>query len=172
MKMTDYVSLAERYRSAYYGGDFESLRGLLVEDFIFAGPGATYRGTEHFLKASDHVARIVRSVETQTVFAERNEVCAILTPVVDHEVERFPMVEWYRFEGDRIASIQTIFDTGPFVRRSTEDANTAVDPVCHMSVNKNAPAARREHDGRTYYFCSEGCAIAFHEDPHRYLAED
>jgi YHS domain-containing protein len=111
-------------------------------------------------------------VETQTVFAERNEVCAILTLVVDHKVERFPMVEWYRFEGDRIASIQTIFDTGPFVRRSTHDANTAVDPVCHMSANKNAPAATREHDGRTYYFCSEGCAIAFHEDPHRYLAED
>jgi Cu+-exporting ATPase len=78
-------------------------------------------------------------------------------------------VEWYRFEGDRIASIQTIFDTGPFVRRSAEDARTAIDPVCHMSVDKTAPAATREHDGKTYYFCSEGCAIAFHEEPFKYL---
>jgi hypothetical protein len=48
MKMTNYVSLAERYRSAYYGGDFEALRGLLVDDFVFAGPAATYHASTTF----------------------------------------------------------------------------------------------------------------------------
>jgi YHS domain-containing protein len=171
MKMTDHVSLAERYRAAYYRGDFEALRALLADDFVFAGPTATYHGVDDFQKASDHV-RIVKSVETEIVFCGSNEVCAILTLLVDHKVRRFPLVEWYRFDGDRIASIQTIFDTGPFVRTSIEDADTAIDPVCHMSVNKNAPVATREHGGRTYYFCSEGCGIAFHEDPHRYLVAE
>lgn len=159
--MADHVSLTERYRSAYYSGDFESVRGLVVEDFTFAGPAAAYRGIEDFLAASAHVPRMVRSVETQRTFSQANEVCAILTVTVDHKVERFFVVEWYRFEGDRIASIQTIFDTGPFVRRAAEDADTAVDPVCHMIVRKDAAAVTRERDGRTFYFCSPGCALGF-----------
>ncbi len=168
--MADHISLAERYRAAYYGGDFESLRGLLSDDFTFAGPAASYRGIETYLKASDHVARMVKSVESERVFAAGNEVCAILTLVLDHKVERLQTAEWYRFEGDRIASIQTIFDTGPFVRSSAEGARTAIDPVCRMSVDKNAPAATRAHGGKAYCFCSEGCAIAFQQDPRKYIA--
>src|SRR5262245_29638706 len=100
--MTDLVSLAERYRCGYYGGDLASLRTLLVDDFTFVGPVVTYRGIDRFLKASDHVARMVKSVKIQAVFSHGNEVCAILMLVVDHEVRQFPIVEWYRFEGDRI----------------------------------------------------------------------
>jgi YHS domain-containing protein len=165
----DHIILAEQYRSAFYGGDRESLRGLLVDDFTFAGPAATYHGIDNFPRASNHVRGIVKSVETQRVFADGNEVCAILTLAVDHEVERFPIVEWYRFEGDRIASVQTIFDTGPFVRGSAETPEVAIDPVCHMSVRRDAAAAEREHAGTMYYFCNEGCAIAFEQSPLRYL---
>lgn len=47
-------------------------------------------------------------------------------------------------------------------------ATTFVDPVCGMSVDPRTAAATREHDGRTFYFCSPGCAAAFDADPHRY----
>jgi YHS domain-containing protein/uncharacterized membrane protein YraQ (UPF0718 family) len=36
----------------------------------------------------------------------------------------------------------------------------AVDPVCGMSVDR-ATALRLEHDGHTYWFCSEHCRAAF-----------
>ena len=36
----------------------------------------------------------------------------------------------------------------------------ATDPTCGMSVDK-AKAVRLEHDGHTYYFCSEDCRAAF-----------
>jgi len=94
----------------------------------------------------------VKSVEVRTLFDAPDQTCAILTLVVDHDVERFTMVEWYRFEGDRIASVETIFDTGPFLRRPAESAKVAVDPVCHMSVLRDAAAATREHAGRVYHF--------------------
>lgn len=44
----------------------------------------------------------------------------------------------------------------------------AIDPVCGMQVDTAKPAATREHDGTTFYFCSKGCAEAFDADPHKY----
>jgi P-type Cu+ transporter len=49
------------------------------------------------------------------------------------------------------------------------EAETAVDPVCGMTV-KVTPAARRsEHAGRLYYFCCAGCQAKFKADPAHYL---
>jgi Cu+-exporting ATPase len=43
------------------------------------------------------------------------------------------------------------------------------DPVCGMSVDPARAAARVEHDGATYHFCSHGCARRFSADPPKYL---
>ncbi|MBX3728595.1 MAG: heavy metal translocating P-type ATPase [Candidatus Sumerlaeia bacterium] len=39
------------------------------------------------------------------------------------------------------------------------------DPVCGMTVEEGKEAATHTHDGRTYYFCSKGCAKRFEADP-------
>jgi YHS domain-containing protein len=49
------------------------------------------------------------------------------------------------------------------------DRTTAVDPVCGMAVDKATAPATREFKGRTYYFCTEGCAQSFSENPTRYV---
>ena len=41
---------------------------------------------------------------------------------------------------------------------------TAIDPVCDMTVNP-AKDRKRQHDGKTYYFCSDGCIRKFEADP-------
>src|SRR5690349_13083991 len=46
----------------------------------------------------------------------------------------------------------------------------AIDPVCGMTVDKNAPAGTVEFEGRTYFFCSQQCAKKFRDDPKSYLA--
>ncbi|MFB9619717.1 heavy metal translocating P-type ATPase [Brooklawnia cerclae] len=51
-----------------------------------------------------------------------------------------------------------------------EGATRVVDPVCGMSIDPAKAAAAREYDGNTVYFCSQGCAKAFDEDPAKYLA--
>ena len=48
----------------------------------------------------------------------------------------------------------------------------AIDPVCKMTVDENAPAATSEHNGTTYYFCAQGCKVAFDENPGKYLSEE
>ncbi len=50
-------------------------------------------------------------------------------------------------------------------------AELAIDPVCGMSVDPATARHRAVHAGRTYYFCSEGCRVAFVADPARYLAK-
>ncbi len=43
------------------------------------------------------------------------------------------------------------------------------DPVCGMEVDEKKAAAKVEHMGKTYYFCSPGCKAAFEKDPHKYM---
>ena len=48
--------------------------------------------------------------------------------------------------------------------------NTAVDPVCGMTVTPDTAAASRKVDDVTYYFCSAQCAATFDADPARYTS--
>jgi YHS domain-containing protein len=43
------------------------------------------------------------------------------------------------------------------------------DPVCDMRIEADDAAATAEHEGTTYYFCSQVCRDAFVADPARYL---
>jgi len=46
--------------------------------------------------------------------------------------------------------------------------DTAIDPVCGMTVNRSTPL-RTDHKGDTYYFCAPGCLAKFQADPERFL---
>jgi YHS domain-containing protein len=46
----------------------------------------------------------------------------------------------------------------------------ATDPVCGMRIDTDDPAATAEHEGKTYYFCSQACYDAFVADPNSYVA--
>ena len=50
------------------------------------------------------------------------------------------------------------------------DAETATDPVCGMKVEIKEGARRRDYDGQTYHFCSEGCQEKFDADPWFYAS--
>ena len=50
--------------------------------------------------------------------------------------------------------------------------DAAVDPVCGMAVDENkARAGKRvaQHEGKTYFFCNDGCKKEFEADPVRFL---
>lgn len=58
------------------------------------------------------------------------------------------MVDWYRLDGERIVSIQTLFDTGPFrPPTGVSSQETAIAPVCKMTVVKAGAAATRQLKG-------------------------
>ena len=39
------------------------------------------------------------------------------------------------------------------------------DPVCGMRIDSEEAAGTIEHEGKTYYFCSQTCHDAFQADP-------
>ena len=45
---------------------------------------------------------------------------------------------------------------------------TAIDPVCGMTVTVADARWVTEHDGQTFYFCAPGCQGAFASDPARF----
>ena len=47
----------------------------------------------------------------------------------------------------------------------------AVDPVCGMTVEPATAAGSIEHEGTTYYFCSQHCVHAFKGDPQKFLGK-
>jgi YHS domain-containing protein len=42
------------------------------------------------------------------------------------------------------------------------------DPVCGMEIEEADAVATAEHEGKTYYFCSQDCAEEFGNDPASY----
>ena len=50
-----------------------------------------------------------------------------------------------------------------------KSGDTAVDPVCGMTVVKATAKATYEYKGMAYYFCSTGCKEAFAKDPAKYI---
>jgi len=55
--------------------------------------------------------------------------------------------------------------------KAQQPAQTDVDPVCGMSVDRSHAAGSHSHGGKTYHFCSTHCLEKFRADPGRYLHE-
>jgi YHS domain-containing protein len=51
----------------------------------------------------------------------------------------------------------------------TDSQQTVTDPVCNMKISPADAVASIEHDGTTYYFCSQDCADSFRESPEDYV---
>ena len=50
--------------------------------------------------------------------------------------------------------------------------DTVVDPVCGMKIKKSEAKATYEYNGKTYYFCMEGCKEKFEKEPAKYVSAD
>lgn len=47
----------------------------------------------------------------------------------------------------------------------TSAPETAIDPICEMTVDVASAAFVSEHEGQSYYFCAAGCQKTFDRDP-------
>jgi Cu+-exporting ATPase len=49
------------------------------------------------------------------------------------------------------------------------EISMATDPICGMNVDPESAAGTHEHNGQTYYFCSQHCVTQFKKDPKRFV---
>jgi YHS domain-containing protein len=162
--MSNPKAIVERYIGALYGGDAGAARQCLADDVSFQGPAAKFSGADAYMRASAHAVRAVKRIETQKVFVDDSDVAVFYDMHLDHPQRSIAIADWYHLEGNKIASIRTILDTAPFTRPVLGDS--AIDPVCGMTVGTASAAAERTFGGQTYYFCSTGCAETFDREPH------
>ena len=57
-------------------------------------------------------------------------------------------------------------------RHDGHEPETAIDPVCGMTVNPATSQHRSNHDGTTFHFCSARCRDKFSADPAAFLKPD
>ena len=50
-----------------------------------------------------------------------------------------------------------------------DNQQVVTDPVCQMKIRPSEAVTSIEHDGVTYYFCSQDCADSFRESPADYI---
>jgi xanthine dehydrogenase accessory factor len=58
----------------------------------------------------------------------------------------------------------------PVSEGTPTSTESAIDPVCAMSVVMVDASLHLDHDGHRYWFCGSGCLRAFAADPHAYLS--
>ena len=167
--MTDIRDIVTRYLDAMYGGDAATARHYLADQFSFVGPATRLSDPDQYLSATEHAARAVRQVEMHKIFVDDQDACSFHDLHIDHAVNVVPVAEWYHFEGNRISAIRTILDTAPFTSTRSAGADTAVDLVCGMTVEKASASAMRTHNGVAQFFCSNACAEAFDLHPERFV---
>jgi Ala-tRNA(Pro) deacylase len=73
-----------------------------------------------------------------------------------HDAIRMPYREFERLAQPTVAE----FASG---RRAA-----LTDPVCGTTLEEGTAAARSQHEGETYYFCSQGCKMEFDDNPYGY----
>jgi YHS domain-containing protein len=166
--MANARSIVEQFIGALYGGDPQTARQYLADNLSFRGPAASFDTADTYLKATGHAVRAVKNMQTHKVFAENSDVAVFYDLHLNHRVGSITIADWYHLEGDKIASIRTILDTGPFTATAAE---TAIDPVCGMTVARTSAAATRSYADELYYFCNVGCAEAFDSQPAHYLQQ-
>ncbi|HEX2154113.1 MAG TPA: YHS domain-containing protein [Acidimicrobiia bacterium] len=50
------------------------------------------------------------------------------------------------------------------------ERETAIDPVCEMTVDVDTARFKSEYEGKTYYFCAAGCQRAFETNPATFVS--
>jgi YHS domain-containing protein len=167
--MTDIRNTVTGYLDAVYSSDTSTARRFLADQFSFIGPATRISDPDQFLSATEHAARAVRHVEIRRVFVDDQDAGIFYDLHLNHVVDVVSVAEWYHLEGDRISAIRTILDTAPFTSTRSTGTETAVDPVCSMTVEKSSANATRTHNELVYYFCCDGCAETFDAHPDRFL---
>jgi xanthine dehydrogenase accessory factor len=70
-----------------------------------------------------------------------------------------------------LAELVALRATGGFTEViEVSQPETAIDPVCEMTVDVATARFVTEHAGATYYFCAAGCQRAFEANPENFLS--
>ena len=125
----DPKALAMEYLDAVGKKELAKVEKLLAPDLKFTGPAMTRSTSQEFISALNRLGAIHVRNEVKRVFADGNDVCVIYDFVTDTPAGALPTIEWLRFEGGRIRSINLYYDRVPWKSVMDEIAQRAAQPA-------------------------------------------
>ena len=114
--------LALAYLDAVARKDMDRVASLVAPDIRFVGPANTTNGARDVLAAFRRISVVHVRSDIKRVFSDGDEVCVIYDFVTD-TAGPLPVVEWLRFEGERIRSIHIYYDQTPWLKLREEIAH-------------------------------------------------
>ena len=131
---TDRKTLALRYLNAVGKQQYDEVRALLAPDVQLRGPAATRTSAEDYVGALKRLGAIHVRNDVKRVFADGDEVCVIYDFVTDTPAGALTTIEWLRFEGDRIRSIDLYYDRLPWQTVMAAIAERAARPAAQPTA--------------------------------------
>ncbi|MBE9536932.1 MAG: heavy metal translocating P-type ATPase [Proteobacteria bacterium] len=93
----------------------------------------------------------------------------VVAATVSH-IEKRAIIEFDAGKTNKEAFVHVIEETGYTVSDEESVSETAIDPVCKMTVKPaSAKGGSSEYQGETYYFCNPKCKKKFDSDPETIL---
>lgn len=102
------------YQRALGKGDWAGARRFLDDHLSFKGPFDTFERPEPYLDALKKLHPIVERVDMKKVMEDEDDVVLLYDMVTRTPAGTAFIAEWYRTNGDKIKSIQVVFDARPF----------------------------------------------------------
>lgn len=125
----DPQTLALEYLAAVGNKDYAKLEQLLAPDLRFQGPAMSRSSAADFIGALKRLSAIHVRNDVKRVFADGGEVCVIYDFVTDTAAGALSTIEWLRFEGGRIRSIDLYYDRLPWQGVMQTIAERAAQPA-------------------------------------------
>lgn len=111
---TDLKTLAARYIEAAGAKDYGFLEEVLALDVAFKGPFMACDSAEAFVGALRRMAPIWERNVIRALFSEGDRACVVYDFVTSTEAGAISTVELLTFRGDRIQSVELLFDRVQF----------------------------------------------------------
>jgi SnoaL-like domain len=112
--VTKAFEIVQKYQGAMANDDWAGARKFLDDHLAFSGPFEKLDRPEPLLESLKRLHGMVERVDMKHVFADGNDVCVWYDLVTNSPAGTALVSEWHHVEGDKITSIQVVFDARPF----------------------------------------------------------
>ena len=116
--MTTPKEIAQKYATAFLGGEKETARALLHDDYTFVGPMMQLNSADEAMGLLENFP-FVASEENVTIVTEGNLVVKKFDWKVTAPFEALiPMTEWFDIQDGKIKSCQLFYDSALFPKEA------------------------------------------------------
>lgn len=104
-------AIADRFREAMLAGDSTRLTALVTPDVSFVGPLARVSGAEATVAGLVEMGNRTTADDVHVQLGDNSDVLIWSVVATDGAAAR-PAVTWLHLDGERISSIETVFNVG------------------------------------------------------------